>query len=74
MTGVYLSHGERLDMKGVLRMAEHALTYPMLMPGDEGTVRAIRECIDFLTTDDERTRVAEMKARLAAIRAERSNA
>ena len=64
MSGVYLSNSERLDLKAVLRLAESALTYPILHSGNENAVRAIREAIAFLTTDDERAQVAEMKARL----------
>lgn len=67
MSGVYLSNSERLDLKAVLRLAESALTYPMLMPGDERTVKAIREVIDFLTTDDERSSVDAMRVRYAEI-------
>lgn len=49
---MYLTESERLDLLAALRMAEHRLTYPLVMPGAEATLAAIRAQIALVKSHD----------------------
>lgn len=63
-----LEDDEVLDLQATLQAAIHALTYPVMLPGNAAIVERLQATYDAILSDDQRARRAAMIERLHAAR------